>query len=338
LLDEKREDLFTAVQAQNSFLICRKKAERSREGSPFYLAKFLPDRHLTRPGSACFPITLKGQVRSKQQQTLFDHLRLTQVPANLSGLARKYLAALGIADPDANEETAGLLAYHTLAIGYSPEYLAENEDGIKQDWPRIPLPASEKVLRRSAGLGQKIAALLDTAQAVAGITNGQIRPEYKVLGVMSRVGGGPLDPASELAINVGWGYAGQGGVTMPGQGRLVERVFTPEERGAIEKGAAGLGISLDDLARYLGEATLDVYLNETAYWSNIPLKVWEYTIGGYQVIKKWLSYREEPILGRPLKPEEAHEVIRLVRRLTAIILLEPALDANYRVAKQSKLM
>jgi len=26
--------------------------------------------------------------------------------------------------------------------------------------------------------------------------------------------------------------------------------------------------------------------------------VWTYTIGSYQVIKKWLSYREKPLLGR----------------------------------------
>ena len=48
----------------------------------------------------------------------------------------------------------------------------------------------------------------------------------------------------------------------------------------------------------LGEPLCDVYLNEVAYWSNIPLRVWEYTIGGYQVIKKWLSYREKKLLGR----------------------------------------
>jgi hypothetical protein len=34
--------------------------------------------------------------------------------------------------------------------------------------------------------------------------------------------------------------------------------------------------------------THDVYLNESACWQNIPAPVWDYTIGGYQVIKKWL--------------------------------------------------
>ena len=36
----------------------------------------------------------------------------------------------------------------------------------------------------------------------------------------------------------------------------------------------------------------DLYLNDASYWRNVPARVWDYTIGGYQVIKKWLSYRE----------------------------------------------
>lgn len=35
-----------------------------------------------------------------------------------------------------------------------------------------------------------------------------------------------------------------------------------------------------------GSATFDIYLNEIAFWRNIPTRVWEYTLGGYQVIKK----------------------------------------------------
>jgi hypothetical protein len=68
---------------------------------------------------------------------------------------------------------------------------------------------------------------------------------------------------------------------------------------------------------------------------NIPEKVWNYYIGGYQVIKKWLSYREQPLLGRPLTPGEVEEVTHMARRLAAIVLLEPALNGNYQTAKDS---
>ncbi len=61
--------------------------------------------------------------------------------------------------------------------------------------------------------------------------------------------------------------------------------------------------------------------------------VWSYTIGGYQVMKKWLSYREQRLLGRDLKPDEVREVMRMARRIAAILLLQPALDANYLAVK-----
>jgi hypothetical protein len=64
----------------------------------------------------------------------------------------------------------------------------------------------------------------------------------------------------------------------------------------------------------------------------VPSRVWEYTIGGYQVLKKWLSYRERELLGRPLKVEEVREVTNIARRIAAL-LLEPELDANYLAVK-----
>ncbi|MFC1736438.1 hypothetical protein ACFL1X_09980 [Candidatus Hydrogenedentota bacterium] len=62
-------------------------------------------------------------------------------------------------------------------------------------------------------------------------------------------------------------------------------------------------------------------------------RVWHYTIGGYQVIKKWLSYRAKPMLGRGLKVEEAEYVTEMVRRIAALILLQPDLDKNYETVK-----
>jgi NAD(P)H-dependent FMN reductase len=53
-------------------------------------------------------------------------------------------------------------------------------------------------------------------------------------------------------------------------------------------------------------------------------------MGGYPVLKKWLSYREHVILGRSLKPEEVREFRDIARRIAAILLFEPALDTNYQ--------
>jgi len=61
----------------------------------------------------------------------------------------------------------------------------------------------------------------------------------------------------------------------------------------------------------------------------------DYTIGGYQVIKKLLSYREHKLLGRPPTTDEAREVMNIARRIASILLLEPFVDGNYQAIKSA---
>jgi len=157
---------------------------------------------------------------------------------------------------------------------------------------------------------------------------------YGNRGVISREDGGSLEPAKgHLALTAGWGHAGKDGAVMPGKGLAKVRDYTQSGLSALEIGEKNLGMSSAELVKLLGEQTMDIYLNNVAYWKNIPARVWEYTIGGYQVIKKWLSYRERELLGRDLSTDEIDEVTAMARRIAAIILMEPALDANYKTVK-----
>jgi Type ISP C-terminal specificity domain len=193
-------------------------------------------------------------------------------------------------------------------------------------------PARRDILLKSAGLGRQVAALLDTETPVKGVTAGKPRPELEAVGVVARVGGGSLTGA-DWDVTARWGVAGKGGVCMPGKGKVVERTYSEEERTALRKGATALG--LDEVTALVcwGGTTFDVYLNDRAYWRNVPARVWSYTLGGYQVVKKWLSYREKALLGRGLTGQEATEVSEMVRRIAALLLLHPALDANYAMVK-----
>jgi hypothetical protein len=77
------------------------------------------------------------------------------------------------------------------------------------------------------------------------------------------------------------------------------------------------------------------FLNSNVGWRNVPAKVWEYTISGYPVIKKWLSYREKELLGRNLTVEEARYVTDMTRRIAALMMLGPQSDESYHaVAKK----
>ena len=112
----------------------------------------------------------------------------------------------------------------------------------------------------------------------------------------------------DFALTAGWGHFGQGEAVMPGQGRAVERPYTPEER-------AALGGALPTL----GETTFDIHLNDRAYWRNVPATVWSYKLGGYQVLKKWLSYRERGVLGRALSASEVAHFAETARRVAALL-------------------
>jgi hypothetical protein len=261
--------------------------------------------------ATCFPLLLRENVdlsvsALRETPDLFSphsdgggEKSKSATKPNLSDAAAAYSAGLRV-KPDT-------LFYHTLAVLHSPEYRVENSGALRQDWPRVPLPKSCEALLSSAELGKQIAALFDTETLLTGVANGNVRSELKTIAVLSST--------KNLSLTAGWGHAGQGGVTMPGKGKLETRAFTAEEAAAFST------------------VTHDVFLNDTACWRNMPEKVWDYTIGGYQVIKKWLSYREHALLGRPLTPDEAREVTHMARRIAALILLQPELDKNYQAVK-----
>jgi Type ISP C-terminal specificity domain len=199
-----------------------------------------------------------------------------------------------------------------LVVRYSPAYLSDHTDGIRQDWPRIPLPSSKAVLTASAELGKQVAALLDAETGVDGITAGKVRSDLVKIAIVTRLTKDTLN----LSVTAGWGYANKKGAIMPGKGKIgsSKSEAKPDENPAWCE-------------------FHDVYLNEAVCWKNIPVPVWDYTIGGYQVIKKWLSYREFELLGRALTPDEAREVTHMARRIAALILLQPELDKNYEAVK-----
>lgn len=312
LWNEPRPTLWQHFVNSNKFLVSRLKTGASGISPPMYMSSALIDGQVISVNPSAIPLQLAGAKVGSQDDWF------SSTTANLSKLSRAYLSALGFIGPDADRDTGELIWMHALAIGYSPAYLSINTDGIRENWPRIPLPASSEALLASAALGRSVAALLDTESPVPGVTSGPICDELKTIAVVSRIGGGALKP-EEFALTAGWGSGGQGGITMPGKGK-------------IEARAAGA----DEQAHSFGIApTLDVYLNDSAYWKNIPKPVWDFTIGGYQVIKKWLSYREQRVLGRALTMAEIMEVTAMARRLAAIVLLQSKLDENYHAVAAS---
>ncbi len=327
LWNEPRPTLWQQCWKGNTFLMSRPGGVASPEGCPMFYTAMLGDNDFLRGHAYYFPLRLRAAIKNIPKKKDDGNGEFgsilheaapgyatgeTKTTGNLSTAARSYLSDLGIVNPDTDVEAAALLWMHSLAIGYSPLYLVENEDGIRENWPRIPLPKSKSVLIASAELGKQVAALLDAETSLSGVDLGKTRPELVKIAVVTRL----AKEAMSLSLTTGWGHKGKGGVTNPGKGKLETRGYARGEASPL-----------------LGRSTYDVYLNDSACWSNVPEKVWEFTIGGYQVIKKWLSYREFELLGRALTPDEAREVTHMARRIAALILLQPELDRNYAAVK-----
>lgn len=330
LWNEPRPTLWAQQWKGNSFLMSRVTASKNPEGPPFYFVRTLADDHLLSPDASCFPLRLRDDFMGD------SHSDDAPTRANLSLDSRDYLSFLDFPDPDRDEGAAGMLWLHALAVGYSPRYLRENEDGVRGDWPRIPMPGDVDALAASSALGGEVAALLDTDKPVSGVTSGRIRPELKAMGGIQKKGGSALDTGGDdLAVVAGWGSRDSRGAVMPGGGKSEERDYTAEELEAVRHGAEALAMSEDDALSLLGRTTHDVSLNDDVYWENVPSRVWDYTIGGYQVIKKWLSYRERRVSGRRLTVAEVEEVTRMVRRIAALLLLEVRLDRNYEAVSRA---
>ena len=333
LLDEKRTEYFLQIFEGNVWLSA---GQRNRK-EDFYQPQFtstLADHHIVESNVGMFPLWLKP---NPDPSSLFDAVSDGKPKANLTDAAKEFLAGLRLGNKP--EE----LFYHTLAVLHSTNYCAENSGALRQDWPRVPLPKSREALLTSAKLGRQVAALLDTETPVQNVTAGIVRRELVKIAVVTRLTKEMLN----LSLTAGWGHAGQNGVTMPGKGRLESRGYTAGEAAAFESAGRDAFHRVPNqtepekmgtpwkssLPELLGSTTHDVFLNESACWCNVPEKVWSYTIGGYQVMKKWLSYREFALLGRPLTPDEAREVAHMARRIAALILLQPELDKNYEAVK-----
>lgn len=302
LLDEKREDYWHA-RLRNGISIISAQNSRRTYDAP-YVTSVLTSLHvLEKGGASVFPLQFR-------KDSLFGPEAIND---NID---------VDIAGRYPGDGNAHKLFFHTLGIMHTPQYRNENAGALLSDWPRIPLPATADLLAHSATLGRRLAELLDAESSI------NLAADWSFLSALKL----PQNPNLEeaLKLTAGWGSRGQGNTVMPGRGKSNQRKWTATERDRLATLAATQNLSVEQAIALLGETCLDIHLNSASLWSAVPANVWNYTLGGYQVLKKWLSYRELTLLKRPLHSEEAAYFAQVVRRITAILLLGPALDASYQ--------
>jgi len=73
------------------------------------------------------------------------------------------------------------------------------------------------------------------------------------------------------------------------------------------------------------EKTGRVFINSQQYFEGIPKEVWEYRIGSYQVLDKWLKDRK----GRSLTPDDVEHYLKVITAIKHTINLQQQIDQLY---------
>ena len=305
LVDRPRPEYRPHVFAGNLWFSAVPRLRRDATEPQATVTTHIASLHLNEWSASMFPAWLRDDGLGTGEDG-------SQRRPNLSSTARRYLDSLGMGVED--------LFHHALAVLHDPAYRQANAGALHMEWPRIPLPGwpdgdsagAADELTASAARGRELAGLLDPETRVPGVTIGALRPEIADIAVPSTIDDSNIS-GGDFELTAGWGHFGVGQAIMPGQGRVVQRPYAPDELQ-----------SLNTTQGSLGETTCDVHLNDRACWRNVPAAVWDYKLGGYQALKKWLSYRERAVLGRPLTSDEIDHFTHIARRIAAILLLTAA--------------
>ena len=151
--NEPRPELTARAFPKNGFVVTRLRSRR-------------PEKASRSSGPRCFRIPSLDP-NSHPLPVLAD-----PHTANLSIPARAWLATLAYQTPTPISTSPHSRGTTCSPSATHPAWLADNADGIRQDWPRVPLPDNVDLLRASAALGGRVAALLDPDTPVPGVTVG----------------------------------------------------------------------------------------------------------------------------------------------------------------------
>jgi hypothetical protein len=188
----------------------------------------------------------------------------------------------------AKELLPAQLCQHIVATLNAPCYATDNADALRMDWPPFRFPMMRIPCVPVLCWGT-LSILLDVERNVQGVTQGALKAGLAELAVPR---------GTDRALTAGWGHAqvNKNGsqIVMPGSGHVTERAWTRAEHAALHVIAKRYDMDFDVLLVLIGPVAIDVQQNNTSKWEAVPSRVWEYTLGGYQVLKKWLSIASNP--------------------------------------------
>ncbi|MCC6407685.1 MAG: hypothetical protein IT453_10985 [Planctomycetes bacterium] len=310
LLNEARSE-FGVNLPGNEFLVLVPQPRRPSESRPMY-CRTLADLHLHDRGSVCFPVTFLTAADRQSDRAKGQSVIGSRPMANISAQVwRKLSDAWGLSGELGDPSAATLvrtLFHMALAVLHSPSYERDHRESLAHDWAHLPIPREQKVAEQIASIGMTVAELLDASRDARTSTQYIVGEQMRELAVAAK---SPVGAVAESDLRVTCSYFGGA------KGRWEPRDVR----------------DLEQLPSEWGRDTGDLWLNDAVFLRHVPRAVWEYELGGYPVVKKWLGYRQEKrIGGRGLTMRELDDLRGIVQRIAAVLLLRPKLDGAYEAA------
>jgi hypothetical protein len=225
-----------------------------------------------------------------------------------------------------------LLWQHILAVLFTPAYNRENQEALRQDWPRLPIPNWRQpealvyggsALGIFAGLGRRIGQLLSPEP---------LNPDdWHRLASLAALSPSPDQTCApgDLRLSDAWSVPTKDNAVRPGKGEVIKRGYTTKEEAELAELLRSYRVIDKDVGQVFGDQAVDVIISRNACWRGIPETVWDFAIGGHRVLSKWLSYRGGNIIERDLTLDECCRFKEIARRLILLAAIGLRLDYNW---------
>lgn len=302
-LNEARPE-FAQNVLNNEWLITVPEPRKVSESLPLYSNELI-NLHVHERGSVAFPRETGGD------DLLAD--RDANLPEATWRVLRDHFGLKGERRDQAARTLVGKLFRIAFGVLHAPAYQAEHKSALSADWAHLPIPKDHAVFDRLVEAGEKVTRLLDANRDAGDIVEEVVGADHaRAIGPLKRKDGKQVRPEDLKVTVTYWGG---------GKGRWKPRAFLAEE------------LPANAYSEAWGDRTGDLYLNDEAYFANVPELVWTYQLGGYPVLKKWLGYRQaDRRAGKALTDEERRWFRQMIQRIAALLALGHTLDDLYQSA------
>ncbi len=292
LIERDRFEIMQHLLDKDNLALSLTRRLRDFNWKHVFAAEFITDKTLlsSRDNCYCFPLYLYKAADKTKKSSLKGVMMLFEPGAEYS-LKKPNLSAEVVdrlSKAFKKPPSPEEIYYYIYAVLYSETYRTKYAEFLKIDFPRVPFTKDYRLFKKMSDYGNRLVDLhlLKSSELDSPIARFQGKGDNRVAKVRYEFAGkSPLPPLYQRG----------------------EAIHIPP---LAKGGEGGFGC---------------VYINKEQYFEGIPIDVWNYQIGGYQICDKWLKDRKS----RVLSLDEIQTYCRVVTTIKKTIELQKIIDEIY---------